>query len=45
MDLPMEKDPIEKLKYLIGNFNSLRSNIDLYSKFIRIKIDEKKQVK
>lgn len=45
MDKLIKDDPIEKLKYLMGNFNSLKSNIDLYSKFIKISTDNIKPEK
>ena len=45
MDNLMKDDPIEKLKYLMGNFNSLKSNIDLYSKFIKLSSDDIKSEK
>lgn len=36
-------DTIEKLKFLIGNFNTLSSNIDIYTLCIQKRLKEKLQ--
>lgn len=35
---------IEKLKYLLGNFNSLRCNIDIYSQFIKDSLNKNEKL-
>ncbi len=43
MDIIMENDPIERLRYLLGNFNSLQSNIDMYAQFIKSELKKKEK--
>ena len=40
----LKNNTIEKLKYLLGNFNSLRCNIDIYSQCIKCNLREKKLI-
>ena len=40
----LKNNTIEKLKYLLGNFNSLRSNIDIYSQCIKKSLNENEKL-
>jgi len=40
-EITVTKDTIEKLKLLLGNFNGLKCNIDMYSQYIKNALKEK----
>lgn len=41
-ELTINDETIKKLRYLLGNFNSLKCNIDMYSQYIKKTIVKEK---